>query len=109
METFKREETNMRFPREETLKIQKQIRNAKSGAEGIINSYGKHWKEQRRFMLSTLRDFGFGKSSMEDMINEEVDFFVHHLDEQLKKNVSIQVNAYYRNSLYRPSQFSFIL
>jgi hypothetical protein len=34
-------------------------------------SDGEYWKEQRRFALRNLRDFGFGKSSMEDAIVAE--------------------------------------
>jgi hypothetical protein len=30
------------------------------------------WTEQRRFALKTLRDFGFGKKSMESMVADEV-------------------------------------
>ncbi len=29
---------------------------------GVLGSGGKYWKEQRRFMLRNLKDFGFGKS-----------------------------------------------
>ncbi len=29
---------------------------------------GRAWSEQRRFSLKSLRDFGFGKTSMEDLI-----------------------------------------
>ncbi len=68
------------------------MRGGPIGTEGIINAYGQHWREQRRFMLTTLRDFGFGKSSMEDMINEEVEIFTGHLAEQMKNKVSIQVS-----------------
>jgi hypothetical protein len=54
-------------------------------------------------MISTLRDLGFGKSSMEVMINEEVEYFVRHLKEQMKTDVSIQVGyiniVYIRNYL----------
>jgi hypothetical protein len=32
---------------------------------------GEEWKEQRRFALKHLRDFGFGKGSMEEIIREE--------------------------------------
>ena len=47
---------------------------------GIVFTHGKYWQDQRRFLLRTLRDFGFGKSSMEDMILEE--------SEKLKKMIS---------------------
>ncbi|ODN00908.1 Cytochrome P450 2J5 [Orchesella cincta] len=39
---------------------------------GLINAEGKIWADQRRFTVRQLRDFGFGKSSMESMIMEEV-------------------------------------
>ncbi len=38
---------------------------------------GDVWKEQRRFTLRHLRDFGFGKASMEDIIIEEFKVLVH--------------------------------
>jgi len=42
-------------------------------APGVILSNGDYWREQRRFLLKNLKDFGFGKTSMEDIIQEEVD------------------------------------
>ena len=39
---------------------------------GVIFSHGNYWKELRRFLLRNLRDFGFGKTSMEDMFHDEV-------------------------------------
>ena len=39
---------------------------------GIVFTHGKQWTEQRRFALKTLRDFGFGKSAMENIILDEV-------------------------------------
>ncbi|CAL8142838.1 unnamed protein product [Orchesella dallaii] len=39
---------------------------------GIINSEGEIWEQQRRFVVRQLRDFGFGKTSMESIIMEEV-------------------------------------
>ena len=41
--------------------------------QGIVNTEGKHWVTQRRFSLKTLKDFGFGKQSIEEAINIEVD------------------------------------
>ena len=42
---------------------------------GVVLSQGKIWVEQRRFALRTLKDFGFGKQSMEDLVQEEVELF----------------------------------
>jgi hypothetical protein len=42
------------------------------GMPGVIFTHGTYWKELRRFMLRNLRDFGFGKTSMEDLFHDEV-------------------------------------
>ena len=39
---------------------------------GVLGSGGQYWKEMRRFMLRNLKDFGFGKASMESMIQDEM-------------------------------------
>ena len=50
---------------------------------GVLRTQGPYWREQRRFLLRNLRDFGFGKSEMEDAMLDEIE----KLSIELQKNI----------------------
>ncbi|EFO24453.1 cytochrome P450 family protein [Loa loa] len=50
------------------------------GANGIIQIDGNKWKQQRRFVLRVLRDFGVGRILIEQQIMKEVEFFIDYLE-----------------------------
>uniref|UniRef100_A0A1I7TB72 Cytochrome P450 n=1 Tax=Caenorhabditis tropicalis TaxID=1561998 RepID=A0A1I7TB72_9PELO len=50
------------------------------GSNGIVQIDGDKWREQRRFALHTLRDFGVGRPLMEQMITLEVTTLINHME-----------------------------
>lgn len=46
----------------------------------IMQDYNSTWKEHRRFALMTMRNFGMGKTSMEDRIHGEIEYIVKALE-----------------------------
>ena len=46
----------------------------------VMQDYNIAWKEHRRFALMMLRNFGMGKTSMEDRIRGEIEYIVNTLE-----------------------------
>ena len=49
------------------------------GFHGLVVTEGQEWLEQRRFCFKTLKNFGFGKSSLETIMQEEIKNFCSEL------------------------------
>uniref|UniRef100_A0A8C3X299 Cytochrome P450 2J2-like n=1 Tax=Catagonus wagneri TaxID=51154 RepID=A0A8C3X299_9CETA len=50
--------------------------------KGVVMSSGQIWKELRRFTLTTLRNFGLGKKSLEERIHEESQYLIQAIGEE---------------------------
>ncbi|XP_046374587.2 cytochrome P450 2U1-like [Haliotis rufescens] len=50
--------------------------------KGVTGTSGAHWKEQRKFALTTLRDFGMGRSPLEAKIHDELTVFLKAIEDK---------------------------
>ena len=57
---------------------------------GIFCSEGDAWREQRRFAMKTLKDFGAGKSSLQYVISEEVAKLVAEFRTETGRPISLK-------------------
>ena len=61
---------------------------------GITYTSGAVWREQRRFTLGALRDLGFGKRSMDIIIQEEAELLIRNLlDESCDGDKTISISG----------------
>ncbi|KAL3862704.1 hypothetical protein ACJMK2_008657 [Sinanodonta woodiana] len=51
-----------------------------NGGKGVTSVSGDIWKNQRKFILVTLRNFGFGRFKLEEKIQTEVKLFLSEID-----------------------------
>ena len=58
--------------------------------QGIITADGQEWTDQRRFALKHLKDFGFGRSGLEGVIQGEVEDLVTLLTSHSGKDFKME-------------------
>ncbi|KAI6179074.1 (pine wood nematode) hypothetical protein [Aphelenchoides besseyi] len=60
----------------------------RGGEYGIVGTDGALWREQRRFVLKTLRDFGMNKNLMQERILEEFQTLCSKVNDELASGVA---------------------
>jgi len=92
---------------EASLRVYNAIGNLRYGdgqlsVKGLLFSSGTIHKEQRRFALRNLRDFGFGKSSMEEMIQNEASKLCRSIEKELDRPTQLdsKLNISILNALW---------
>ncbi|KAI6206174.1 hypothetical protein M3Y94_00877300 [Aphelenchoides besseyi] len=66
----------------------KQSNILRDGLLGVVDTEGEMWRSQRRFILSTFRDFGMGKNLMQIKMHDQIEeLFTDCSEEQNQKGV----------------------
>ena len=63
--------------------------------QGVIFPDGPLWREQRRFMMRTLKEFGVGKRTMEEHILNEIHFCTENLRDILREVCVLDARSLY--------------
>lgn len=61
--------------------------------KGLVISNGNPWKQQRRFALQTLRNFGIGKKSLEPRIQQEANHLIEVFSTYKGRSQSLILNV----------------
>ncbi|CAG0902407.1 unnamed protein product [Cyprideis torosa] len=59
------------------------------GEHGFASATGKVWYDNRRFALRTLKDFGFGKTSLQDIIKVDVRQLTQRIRDRLNEPLTL--------------------
>ncbi|KAI6240313.1 (pine wood nematode) hypothetical protein [Aphelenchoides fujianensis] len=59
----------------------------RGGIYGVIDTSGEIWREQRRFSLKVLRDFGLSKNRMEERVLEEFQTIFENINKDISAGV----------------------
>jgi len=61
--------------------------------KGITFNFGSEWQELRRFTMRALKDFGFGKASMEERILEESSRIEANFRDSAEKSAEVDISS----------------
>ena len=61
---------------------------------GIISTQGEDWVKQRRFGLRSLRDLGFARRDIEEIINEEMDLITEEMTREADEEAFLVDNIF---------------
>jgi len=70
--------------------ITRYLRSDNGINKGIITSSGQLWADQRKFAIRHLKEFGFGKVSMQEAIQDEVEDLVIRLSKTVNKDFKME-------------------